>query len=177
MSRPLKIDPEAIRRLSVDYGIDAQVLAHKLPLIFRGVHSVHEYKAGEPDAEEIKRHRDGIRSAAATLRQRLVNVPMNSLFHAELFERYEKLYPLRANLSDLIAVLDTMDTEGRKPKAEVFSRDALIGLLVKLWERQTGRPATTSTRPGEFIAFMCECADLLGFDSEPLPRRFSRIKD
>lgn len=170
------LDPEAINRMSAEYDISADVLSEKLPQIAHGVTVVRDLKSEEPDTDEVRRHIASMRNAAANLKKKLGTVPINSLFHAELFRRYDNMYQLRKDLSDLIAVLDNMDPKGWKQNGEIVGRDAFIALLAKLWKRQTGRPATKSDKPGKFIAFMCQCADLLGFDKEPLPERFSRLK-
>ena len=172
------IDPVLVQRLAADYGLDCDVLAKKLPRIARGVFTIRDLKEAEPDAYEVKRdYIKVMRNSAAVLSDKLSTFPINSTFHAELLHRTSTLYTLKADLSELITALDELDPSSWKEKKGTTAyRNSLILLLAKLWKQQTGKPATSSSKSGHFLAFMCECADIMGVDSSPLPARFNRLR-
>lgn len=174
--QPADIDTAKVRRLAKDYGIDCDVLAKELPQIAFGFFHQRDNKNNEPDTEEVKRHIKVMRNAAETLSKKINTLPIDSVFEARLTSRYEKTYRLGDDLDKLINVLDNLNPKGWKKNGNQVSRDSLIVLLGKLWNLQTGKPITSSTKTGRFIAFMCECADILGIDSSPLPGRFLHLK-
>jgi hypothetical protein len=171
------IDAGKIRKIGIDYGIEYEVLADELPWIGMCVSANMKLRIQEPDAEEVKRHITGMRNAAAVLNKKMKSLNALSRYHGELRSRYKKFYQLNNDLLELIIVLDELDPSGWKSKNSVTeANNSLIYQLAKIWKQQTGKHATGSGKKGEFIEFMCDCADVLGFDPEPLPARFGHLR-
>jgi hypothetical protein len=89
---------------------------------------------------------------------------------------YQDLDKLNDSLVEFENRIAIINPKGWKKNSETVSRDGLICRLAEFWKQQTGKPATRSSKNGQFIAFMCECADILDIDSVPLPERFIYLK-
>jgi hypothetical protein len=171
------IDPASVQQIAKDYGLDCEALAYRLQQIAIGAFTLRESKKSEPDTEEVSRYIEAMRNPAAALRNKLINFPVNSTFHAELFSRTKTFYTLGAELTELITALDDLDPSGwKEKKVTTVFHNSLVYQLATLWKQQTGKPVTGSKKSGQFLAFMCECADVLGIDSQPLPDRFVRLR-
>ena len=172
---PADIDPATVRRIATDYGLDGDVLVKRLSWAAFSVPMLRDFRNSEPTTKEVKRHIEGMRNAAATLTQQIDRLPASS-FRAELFYKYKKLYMLNADLAELITALDNLDPLGWKENGDQVGRDVFIQQIATLWKSETGKRPTESEKPGQFLAFMAECAYLFGIDPSPLPGRFRRLR-
>lgn len=186
---------KAVKRISATYGIDSSVLHSYLSVIAHYVHRARSIRSMQPDTDEVNRHIRAIKTAAVELKKQLDAIPLLSVLGKELHCRYGRggtafpssifsvdapqsdLHELSGNgLPRLIEILDGLNPRGWKYRnPEYAAREDLIRGLAAMWRAETGRPVTQSDQPGEFVSFMCECADVLGFDSTPLPRKLSRL--
>ena len=163
------IDPAAVKRLASTYKISEGNLALNLTGIGNGYLWRRGFAEQEPSAKHTDRQLAKMRKAARDLRQKISGADPS------LHSLIEYVYKDLDKLNDSLVEFEKSIT-GIKQKSPKKNSDNLIMDIAYLWQLYTGQSPTRSSKPGQFLAFMCECADILDIDSSPLPERFAYLK-
>jgi hypothetical protein len=191
---PPKLDSKEMRRIARNYGIKYGILAVSLPYIAYGI-ECRNGRPKEPDAEEILRDIAVMRRAAITLQKKISSeMRAQSVLYDAISNRFIERTRRPAGYSGpdkslilellhevylphLIDALDDLNPKKWPRRNEtLYSKDHLIMQLVYLWKQGTGKKITMSSKPGQFICFMHDCARLMNCDPAPLENRLPRLK-
>ena len=169
------VDPAAVKHLAKTYQIDEIALLKNLPGIGSAYLANKHFAEQEPTAKDTNQQLAKMRKAASDLRNKIGGEPtkITALIKGFVYTDLDKLNGMLAEFEQSIT---NINPKGWKKNSATVSRDDLICRLAKFWEQQTGKPADRSSKPGQFLSFMCECAYILGIDASPLPDRFAYLK-